>query len=384
MSYIHYLDNSATTRPCEESVKALNRCLSDNWGNPSSLYLLGINAEEEIYECRITVSKKLGCRSDEIYFTSGGTEANNIALKGAALARIKRGRRIVTTAFEHPSVSETLLDLSANGFEIVYLKPDRNGHISREEMDSAITSDTVLVSIMLVNNEIGSIQDIAYASEVIKRVGAPALLHTDAVQAFGKLDIKPSALGVDLLSASGHKIHAPKGVGFLYIKKGVHITPTVFGGGQQNGIRPGTESVPLIAALSAAIKALPDTKKALPEMAELKEYAKSKLSALGICDINSPDDGLSYLLNISVVGYRSETLLHFLEAKNVFVSSGSACAKGAHSPTLSAMGLSSERIDSALRISFSRYTVKEDIDRLCDALSEAVTKLKRTKQRNQR
>ncbi len=379
MHTVHYLDNSATTKPCKEAVDALNRCLLENWGNPSSLYILGMNAEDEITEAKRTVSKKLACREDEIFFTSGGTEANNLLLQGAALSRIKRGKRIVTTAFEHPSVSETLSSLKDKGFEIITLTPDKQGNITHEEMDKAITADTVLVSIMLVNNEIGSVQDVAYAAEVIKRVGAPALLHTDAVQAFGKIDIKPSALGVDLLTASGHKIHAPKGIGFAFIKKGVHITPTVFGGGQQNGLRPGTEPVPLIASLSAAVKALPNTKDALLKMQELRDYAIERLKTIDCAVINSSESALPYLLNFSLCGYRSETVLHFLEMKQIYVSSGSACAKGALSPTLTSMGLSRDRIDSAIRISFSRLNEKEDVDALCEALKDALAKLKRSK-----
>ncbi len=380
LSFIHYLDNSATTMPCKESVEAVSKCLLENWGNPSSLYSLGMNAEDELISCREVIAKKLGCRSDEIYFTGSGTEANNIAIRGAVLSRAKRGRRIVTTAFEHPSVSNTIDALKNEfGFDVVRLTPDINGHITEEELEKAITPDTIFVSIMLVNNEIGSVQNLALASRLIKKVGSPALLHTDAVQGFGKLDIKPAALGVDLMSASGHKIHAPKGIGFLYIKKGVHIHPTVFGGGQQNGIRPGTEPVPMIAALRAAVSALPDPKTATGKIKELNTYTREKILSLGFAEINSPDDALPYVLNISVVGYRSETLLHFLEAKNVFVSSGSACAKGELSPTLSALGLKKERIDSALRISFSRYNTKEDIDAFCEGLTEAVSKLKRSK-----
>ncbi len=379
MFSICYLDNSATTKPCEEAVEALNKNLTENWGNPSSLYSLGMDAEDELISCREAVAKRLSCRPDEIYFTSGGTEANNLALIGAAHSRKKRGRRIVTTAIEHPSVMETVKSLEAEGFEVVYLSPDKNGVIPDSAIENAITPDTVLVSIMLVNNEVGTIQNVKYAAERIKSVGAPALLHTDAVQAFGKLAVKPASLGVDLLSASGHKIHAPKGIGFLYIKKGVHISPTVFGGGQQSGVRPGTEPVPMIAALKAAICVLPETETTLSGIKELQDYAKKQLLALGICEINSPDGNLPYLLNISVPGFRSETLLHFLERKNIFVSSGSACAKGGTSPTLSAMGLSRERIDSALRISFSRYSKKEEIDLLCAELSEAVVKLRKSK-----
>lgn len=380
LSFIHYLDNSATTKPCTEAVDALNKCLLENWGNPSSLYSLGMNAEDELISCREIIAKKLSCRPDEIFFTGSGTEANNIAIRGAVLSRAKRGKRIVTTAFEHPSVSNTIDALKSEfGFEVVKLRPDKSGHVPDTELEKAITPDTIFVSLMLVNNEIGSVQNISLASELIKKVSSPALLHTDAVQGFGKLDIKPNNLGVDLLSASGHKIHAPKGIGFLYIKKGVHIHPTVFGGGQQNGIRPGTEPVPMIAALGAAVSALPEAKSAGEKVKKLNAYAREKLTSLGFVDINSPDDALPYVLNISVVGYRSETLLHFLEARNVFVSSGSACAKGELSPTLSALGLEKSRIDSALRISFSRYNTFDDIDALCEGLTLAVSKLKKSK-----
>ncbi len=379
MSEFYYLDNSATTKPCDEAVEAINTALKLNWGNPSSLYSLGIKSEQTMFSCKEVIAQKLSCRADEIYFTGSGTEANNIAILGAAAARAKRGRRIVTSAIEHPSVINTVKSLEEKGFDVVYMKPDSSGKIPSDQIARSITSDTVLVSMMLVNNEIGSIQPVAEVAEAIKKVGAPALLHCDAVQGFGKLDIKPAALGIDLMTASGHKIHAPKGIGFLYIKKGVHISPTVFGGGQQNGVRPGTEPVPAIAALSAAVKALPDTKTQLNATRELWEYAKNSLLKTGFAEINSPDDALPYVLNISVPGYRSETLLHFLEARNIFVSSGSACAKGELSPTLTAMGLSKARIDSALRISFSRFNTKEDVDKLCEALTAATKKLRRTK-----
>ncbi len=376
---ICYLDNSATTPPCRESIEAVNKSLCENWGNPSSLYLLGFNAEQCISQCKAKIAGRLSCREDEIFFTSGGTEANNLALRGAAAARRKRGKRIVTTAFEHPSVLETVKSLEGEGFEAVYLKPDSTGHISKETIREAITTDTVLVSIMLVNNEIGTIQNLRAAAERIREVSAPALLHTDAVQGFGKLAVKPSALGVDLLSASGHKIHGPKGIGFLYIKKGVHILPIVTGGGQQNGIRSGTEPTPLIAGLSGAISALPDTEQELHKIRLLRDYAEERLMGTGIIEINSPNDALPYILNASAVGYRSETMLHFLESKGIFVSSGSACSKGALSNTLAAIGFPRSRIDSALRLSFSRFTNKDDIDRLCEALEEAAKKLRRTK-----
>ena len=376
MLQISYLDNSATTKPCEQSIKYLNDAICNNWGNPSSLHSLGINAEEIINSCKKTIATFISCREDEILFTSGGTEANNIAILGAALSRQKRGNRIITTAFEHPSVLETVKALETKGFEVVYLKPQKNGAISLEELKNAINQKTILVSIMLVNNEIGAIQPVSEAAKIVKSSGAPALIHCDAVQGFGKLDIKVSSLGVDLMTFSGHKIHAPKGIGALYKKKGVNILPNTFGGGQQNGLRSGTEPVPLIAALEGAIKALPPISQQINDIQKLRDLAAKKLSMLGVC-INSPNDALPYILNVSLEGYRSETLLHFLDAKGVYVSSGSACSKGATSQTLKALSLSAGRIDSALRISFSRYNTETDIMRLCDALEEAKQKIKK-------
>ncbi len=372
-----YLDNSATTKPCEESIALMNKALLENWGNPSSLHTIGISAEDILISCKEICAKKIGSRSDEIYFTSGGTEANNIALNGAILSRAKRGNRIITTAIEHPSVTEVLKKFEQKGFEVIYLSSEKNGKISLEELKSVLNDKTILVSVMLVNNETGAVQPIREISKLIKASGSPALLHCDAVQAFGKLPFKVSDLGVDLLTFSGHKIHAPKGVGVLYKKKNLHITPLTYGGGQQDALRPGTEPVPLIAALEGAINALPDADKKLTEIKELSNYTKSKLLETKLVNINSPDDALPYVLNISVPGWRSETLLHFLDAKGIFVSSGSACAKGGISPTLTAMGLDKKSIDSALRISFSRDNSFSDADKLCDALIEATTKLKR-------
>ncbi len=377
MENITYLDNSATTKPCDKAIEYMTKALCENWGNPSSLHTAGIAAEEMLLSCKETCGKAIGARTDEIFFTSGGTEANNIAINGAVFSKAKRGNRIVTTMLEHPSVLEAIKQFENKGFEVIYLKPENNGKISAESLKSAINEKTILVSIMLVNNEIGSIQPVKEAASIIKSVGAPALLHCDAVQAFGKLPIKVASLGVDLLTFSGHKIHAPKGIGVLYKKKNVHIQPLTFGGGQQQNLRPGTEPVPLIAALQGAILSLPDIEVQHSAMDKLCSYAKDQLLSLGTVCINSPDDALPYLLNISVPGWRSETLLHFLDSRGVLVSSGSACAKGGLSPTLTALGLDSKRIDSTLRISFSRYNTKADIDNLCSALKEATNKLKR-------
>lgn len=378
MKKVAYLDNSATTKPCEASIRNINFALSDTWGNPSSLYDLGFQAQLLVDDTRKTVSTLLKCREDEVYFTGSGTESNNTALLGAAKARKKRGNRIVTTAIEHPSVLETVKRLENDGFEVIYLKPQANGTVSVDDLRNAINKDTVLVSVMLVNNETGAIQPVKEAAQIIKQSGAPALLHCDGVQAFGKMPINIGDLGVDLFTASGHKIHGPKGVGVLYIKKGVTIKPLVTGGGQERNMRSGTESVPLIYGLKGALDSLGSINENLKKQKELWSYAKETLLDTALVTINSSDDALPYILNISAEGYRSETLLHFLESRGVYVSSGSACAKGEGSYVLSEMGLSRKRVDSALRISFSRDNTKEDIDALKAAIIQATQKLRRS------
>lgn len=374
-----YLDNSATTKPCKEAVEAINNCLTENWGNPSSGYLAGINALETIENARKVVSASIGARPNEIYFTGSGTEANNIALFGAARSRKKQGNKIVSTTIEHPSVLKALEELKSEGFEVVLVSPEKDGCINPEKLADTIDSRTVLVSIMLCNNEIGSVQPLSDAARIIEEKNAPALLHCDAVQAYGKIPIKVSRLGVDLLSASGHKIHASKGIGFLYKSDKVHLRPIIHGGGQEKGLRSGTESVPLISGLAAAVKALPDTEKQFAVQKELLEKAKEMLLSTGKVFINSPDNALPYILNISVDGYKSEPMLNALAAKNIFVSKGSACAKGHRSYVLSEIGLDNDRIDSAIRISFSRENTVEDIEYLRDVLVEITNKMRRFK-----
>lgn len=378
MKDIVYLDNSATTMPCEKAIQNINVALTENWANPSSLYDLGFRAQLLVDSTRKAVSALLKCREDEVYFTGSGTESNNTALLGAAESRKKRGKRIVTTAVEHPSVLETIKKLQADGFEVIFLKPQANGVVSADDLRSAINQNTILVSIMLVNNETGAIQPVKEAASIIKSVGAPALLHCDGVQAFGKMPINLNDLGVDLFSASGHKIHGPKGVGVLYVKKGVTIKPLLIGGGQEKNMRSGTESVPLIYGLKGAIDNLGNTNENLKKQKELWSYAKETLLDTGFIKINSSDDVLPYVLNISVEGYRSETLLHFLESQGIYVSSGSACAKGEGSYVLNEMGFDRKRIDSALRISFSRYNIKEDVESLKSAIITATQKLRRS------
>lgn len=377
MTDIVYLDNSSTTKPCKEAIDAINSALCEFWGNPSSLHTLGFDAENAVSGARQIIAKLVKCREDEIVFTGSGTEGNNTAIFGAVKSRAKRGNRIVTTAIEHPSVLEAMKQLETDGFEVLYLKPDSNGKVKTEDIKNAVNDKTILVSIMLANNETGAIQPVEAAVKAVKEANAPALIHCDGVQAFGKIQIDLKKLGVDLFTASGHKIHGPKGIGILYIKKGVTIKPYLVGGGQEKGMRSGTENVPHICGMGAAVKALPDIQKELEKMKTLNTCAKEKLLTLEGVTINSPDDAIPYILNISVLGYRSETLLHFLENSNIFVSSGSACAKGQGSFVLREMGLNSNRIDSALRLSFSRFNTKNDIDKLYDALKEAKDRLRK-------
>lgn len=377
MEHIIYLDNSATTKPCKTACEYINKALLTDWGNPSSLHTLGIDAEIWVTDSRECIAKRISARPDEIIFTGSGTEANNTAIM-SALSRKSRGNRVITTAIEHPSVLETVKRLENNGFEVIKIGCDRNGCVSLSELEAALNEKTVLVSIMLVNNEVGSIQPISEASKLIKKLSPNALFHCDAVQGFGKININIKSLGVDLLTASAHKIHGPKGIGFLYCKKGVTISPFITGGGQERGMRSGTEAVPLIAGFMGAVKELGNLEEGLKKINEVNLYAREIFASSEFIEINSPKDALPYILNISVPFYRSETLLHFLESRNIFVSSGSACAKGETSYVLAALGLDKKRGDSALRLSFSKTTAKEDIDLTLDALKEAVSRLRRS------
>ncbi len=371
-----YLDNSATTKPCDKAIEYMNNALTNAWGNPSSLHSLGLDAEIVCNNARQTIAKFIKATPDEIIFTGSGTEANNTAIM--SVADKKWGNRIITTEIEHPSVLETVKRLEAKGFEVIRLKAQKDGKISLQELKNALNEKTLLVSIMLVNNEIGSIQPIDEASKLIKSLSPKAIFHCDAVQGFGKLPINVKELGVDLMTASGHKVFAPKGIGFLYCKKGVTIPPFITGGGQEKGLRSGTESVPLISAFEGAVLDLPEMNRAMIHQKELCDYAKGLFEDSGFIKINSPVDALPYILNISVTGYRSETLLHFLERENIFVSSGSACAKGELSHVLSALGLGRAETDSALRISFSHHNTKEDVDILFSTLRAATQKLRRS------
>lgn len=373
-----YLDNSATTKPCQRAIKYINDALTTNWGNPSSLHTLGFEAEMIVNKAREAIAKSISAAPDEIIFTGSGTEANNTAIM-AAISKKSGGNRVITTAVEHPSVLNTAKRLEKDGFEVIKLGIGMDGKISLSELKKSLNDKTVLVSIMLVNNEIGTVQPVSEAVKLIKSIAPRALVHCDAVQAYGKIPVNVKKMGVDMLSVSGHKIHGPKGIGFLYCKKGVALPPFITGGGQEKGRRSGTEAVPLIAGFLGAVEALPDIKKQYDKMAELRDYAVDKFSKSDFISINSPEAAIPYILNISVTGYRSETLLHFLESKEIYVSSGSACAKGEQSYVLSALGLDRQHSDSALRISFSRENTKEDIDLVFSALKDATARLTRSK-----
>ena len=355
-----YLDNSATTRVCEKSAEKVLELMTQCYGNPSSLHKKGLEAQREVAHARQAVAVSLSAQPREIIFTSGGTEANNLAVLGGAAAGRRRGKRIVTTAIEHPSVLEPMRQLEKEGFEVVFLTPDADGRVPEEAVLKAVTGDTILISVMAVNNELGSIQPIEVLKKAVKRAGAPALVHVDGVQAYGKLPLRPEKLGIDLLTVSGHKIHGPKGVGALYVSKNARILPRTFGGGQERELRPGTEAAPLIAGLGAAVEELPDWRQAYSRMEKLRDYTLQKLSGLEGVEVNSPVEGLPYLLNFSALGIRSETMLHFLAQRGIYVSSGSACAKGKQSHVLKAAGLPDSRISSAIRVSFSRESTKRD------------------------
>ena len=374
-----YLDNSATTRVCEKSAEKVLELMTQCYGNPSSLHKKGLEAQREVAHARQAVAVSLSAQPREIIFTSGGTEANNLAVLGGAAAGRRRGKRIVTTAIEHPSVLEPMRQLEKEGFEVVFLTPDADGRVPEEAVLKAVTGDTILISVMAVNNELGSIQPIEVLKKAVKRAGAPALVHVDGVQAYGKLPLRPEKLGIDLLTVSGHKIHGPKGVGSLYVRKNARILPRTFGGGQERELRPGTEAAPLIAGLGAAVEELPDWRQAYSRMEKLRDYTLQKLSGLEGVEVNSPVEGLPYLLNFSALGIRSETMLHFLAQRGIYVSSGSACAKGKQSHVLKAAGLPDSRISSAIRVSFSRENTERGADALAEGVREGLACLARAR-----
>lgn len=370
-----YFDNSATTKVSKRAADKAYEMMIECFGNPSSLHSLGIKAEAELTAARRSVAKSLGADEREIFFTSGATEANNLALFGAAESRRRTGNKIVTSAVEHSSVIEACKRLENTGYEVVYLKPDESGKISENDLKEAIDEKTILVSLMAVNNETGAIQPYNAVKRIIKQNNSPALFHCDCVQAFGKIPIKAEKIGADLLSITAHKIHGPKGVGAIYIKKGTRIIPQHYGGEQECKIRPGTQAASLIAAFGCAVNEIDYS--AVQCIAEIRDYIKVFVQRLDRVFINSPIDALPYILNFSVEGIRSETMMHFLAGEGIYVSSGSACAKGKQSHVLDAMGLSRQRTDSALRLSFSKYSTMEEAQYFCEALKAGTEKIVR-------
>ena len=373
-----YLDNSATTRVCPEAIDRMLDCMKNNWGNPSSLHERGMMAEELLEQARKGVAQQIGSEPSEVIFTSGGTQSNNIAVFGAVEAAKRRGNKIITSAVEHPSVMKAADRLESEGYEVVRLSVDRFGRVDLEQLKRELNEKTVLVSVMAVNNELGTLEPIKEISALIKKSGCPALFHVDAVQAFGKIPLSVRALGVDLMSISSHKIHGPKGAGALYVKKGVRLVSPVVGGGQEREIRPGTEPMPAIAGFYGAFGAL-ETQKSLEKITALRDKTVEKLQKMDGVVLNSPDDALPYIINISLPGLPSEAVLNLLSNRNVYVSSGSACAKGHKSPVLTAAGLPNERINSSLRISFSRFTEETEIEMLLDGINKALSTLRRKK-----
>ena len=372
-----YLDNSATTKVCRESAEAMMTMLTENYGNPSSLHSKGVQASKALENAREITANALSCSKDEIFFTTSGTTANNTAIFGAVNANRRKGNRIITTSLEHPSVNECMKKLEEQGFEVIRLKPDANGAFSPAELMNAINSKTILISVMAVNNEIGTINPINQLKTAAKRVNSDALIHVDAIQAFGKMPLNPSKAGIDLMTISSHKIHGPKGAGALYIRKGVKIHPHVLGGGQEKGIFSGTEALPAIVGFGAAIKALPSLTSELADIRSLRDYFVREVTKIGGVHINSPADALPFIINLSVLGVPSQTIVNSLSENGIYVSAGSACKKGHRSEVLTAIGLDGKRIDSAIRISLSRFTTKQDLDEVVKAIDKIVVRIRR-------
>lgn len=366
-----YLDNAATTAVCQEASEAALRAMTSIYGNPSSTHKLGREAKVLLDASRESVASALGCRIEELVFTSGGTESDNWAIRGAAHANRHVGKHIISSMAEHDAVRKTLDQLEKDGWEITRLKPDKSGAIPVDDVAAALRSDTALVTLMMVNNETGGVTDIAAIARAIKVAKSRALLHTDAVQAFLKIPFSAKTLGADLISISGHKIHAPKGIGALYIKSGLRIPSLLYGGEQENSRRPGTESLPLIAAFGAAAAlGKIGMEKHTQHMSELKKKA-SALLCEEMPQIQLIDSGAPHILSISLPSYKSEVMMNYLEAKEIYVSKSSACKKGKRSHVLEAMGIPDRQIDGTLRIGLSRYTTYEEICVFVQALSQA-------------
>ena len=389
-----YFDNAATTRARDEVVDAMSAALRENYGNPSSTHIMGRQASAALASARKSVAGALGAGTDEIFFTSSGTEADNWAVLSAAESGARRGRHLITTLIEHDAVRKPAELLMSRGWDVTWLRPDKAGRISPEDFAAALREDTVLASVMLVNNETGAVSPVPQLAREIRRRGLTTLLHTDAVQGFMKIPFTAKTLGADLISISAHKLHGPKGAGALYVKKGLRLPPLLLGGGQENGKRSGTEALPAIVGFGEAARLYAlEQSDTLARVQSLNAYAFSRLrESLPEAVVlsggetsgeapGSPGDLPSrspYILSLSLPGYKSEVLMNFLEAEGICVAKSSACKRGARSHVLEAIGLPNAVIDGALRVSFSRYSTQEEADYFVDKLKEATQKLYKT------
>lgn len=366
-----YLDNAATTRVCTEAADIAYKVMTDCYGNPSSTHTKGRDAKAYLDTARAQIASALGCSASEVYFTSCGSESDVWAITRGAESAARRGRHIISSAVEHDAVRKTLEELESRGFEVTYLSPEKDGSVSADAVKAALREDTILVTLMMVNNETGGITDIAAIAKMLKGCGSKALLHTDAVQGFMKVPFSAKKLGADMISISGHKIHAPKGIGALYIKTEVKIKPLIRGGAQEGGMRAGTEAMPQIAAFGKAAEiAFSGMKDNCDKMASLRALAMSTICA-DIPEAQIIGGGAPHILSVSLPGWRSEVLMNFLEAEGIYVSRSSACKKGGRSHVLEAMRLPAQVIDGAIRVSFSRYNTEDDVLALCSALKRA-------------
>ena len=381
-----YFENSATTKVFDCVRDIVVKTMTEDYGNPSARHKKGMEAEQYVRQAASQIAKTLRVQEKEILFTSGGTESNNMALIGAAMANRRAGNHLITTRIEHASVYNPMAFLEQQGFEVTYLKVDGEGHISLKELEESIRPDTILVSVMHVNNEVGAVEPVAEIGALIHRVNPEILFHVDAIQSYGKYEIRPKREHIDLLSVSGHKIHGPKGVGFLYIDQRVKIHPLLYGGGQQRDLRSGTENVPGIAGLGAAAEEIyRDHAGKAAHLVKLKNHMITRMGEIPEATVNSRMDleSAPQIVSVSFAGVRSEVLLHALEEKGVYVSSGSACSSNhpAISGTLKAVGVKKELLDSTLRFSFGMFNTLEEVDYAVDALKELLPVLTRYRRR---
>ena len=372
---IAYFDNSATTKPCPEAVAAMTDALTELWGNPSSLHELGIEAHRRVEAARRSVAQALGAEPDRVFFTSGGTEADNWALFSTARRLGKRGKHLITTRIEHHAVLRPMQELEARGFEVTYLAPEADGTVSLDALRAALRPDTILVSVMMVNNEVGSLMPIQSMAKLTHRLAPNALFHTDAVQGFLKVPFRASTLDADLISVSSHKVHGPKGAGALYVRKGLSLPPYLHGGGQESGLRSGTEAVPNILGFGAACEAaLPTLRADLARENALKDRLRAGLTAIDGVVLNGAQSA-PHIVSFAIPGVRSQGIINCLQDRGVYVSAGSACAKGRRSHVLEAMGVAPAVIDGSVRASLSRFTTEAELDALIEAVRKAVRRL---------